>query len=382
MASATLEAPVSSTEIQSKFTTTLTEISETLIERDHEVTVVLTALLCGAHPLFVGPPGTAKSLLLDSVMNWVDGDKLSVLFNKYTTPEEVFGPVSVEGLKKDEYRRITRGKLPEVTGFFADEIFKASTAILNTMLRILNEGQYDFGDGVFRKVRLLMCVAASNEWPGGDEGGKELAALFDRFLLRCTVKPIITGTGLDKLLWSEDLTPKLSTSITPAEIMLARQAAQKLEVTNDAQEATLNILRELRKEGIVPGDRRKRLSVKAARAYAYLLGATEVRPEHLEVFSDTMWDDPIEQPEKVAKIVARLANPAGMKISGMILEVEQILAATNIRDIAQAATAGTKLQQIIKDLRGLGSDPRALKAVKHVEEQLKKIRLATAAGLT
>ncbi len=367
--------------VQEKFTTTLTEISESLIERDPEVELVLTALLTGAHPLLVGPPGTAKSLLLDSVMNWVSGDKLAVLFNKYTTPEEVFGPVSVEGLKKDVYRRITAGKLPEVTGFFADEIFKASTAILNTLLRVLNEGVYDFGDGKFTKVPLLICVAASNEWPGGDDGGKELAALFDRFLFRRTVKPIVTNTGLSKLLWSEDLTPKLSTTITAEQVLQARREAALLPFTSEAQEATMTILRELKKEGVVPGDRRKRLSVKAARAQAYLLGATEVKPEHLSVFADTFWDDPLEQPAVVTKVVARIANPAAMKINEMILEVEQILASTNIHNIVQAATAGEKLKTIIKDLRALGTDPRVAKAVKHVDEQLTMIRRATSAAM-
>ena len=72
---------------------------------------------------------------------------------------------------------------------FADEIFKAGSSILNTMLRILNERTFENGDGQFRKVPLAMCVAASNEWPG-DDGGKELGALFDRFLLRCKVDPL------------------------------------------------------------------------------------------------------------------------------------------------------------------------------------------------
>src|SRR5205085_6519104 len=104
------------------------------------------------EPLLVGPPGTAKSLLLDALMSWMHGRKFTILFTKYTTPEECFGPISVAGLKEDRYRRITTGKLPEADGGFVDEVFKGSSAILNTLLRIINERVYDNGDGVLVKV--------------------------------------------------------------------------------------------------------------------------------------------------------------------------------------------------------------------------------------
>jgi MoxR-like ATPase len=108
--------------LRHKFATTRRELSACLIERDEEVDLVLTALIAQEHVLLVGPPGTAKSLLLDSLMTWLGGRKFTVLFTKFTTPEECFGPISVAGLKEDKYRRITTGKLPEADGAFADEI--------------------------------------------------------------------------------------------------------------------------------------------------------------------------------------------------------------------------------------------------------------------
>src|SRR3954468_20374978 len=99
--------------VQEKFVTTRKELSTALIERDEEIDIVLTALVCQEHPLLVGPPGTAKSLLLDSIMSWMNGKKFTILFNRFSTPEEVFGPISVAGLKNDKYRRVTTGKLPE-----------------------------------------------------------------------------------------------------------------------------------------------------------------------------------------------------------------------------------------------------------------------------
>ena len=116
--------------IQTKFAATRRELSAALIERDDEIDVVLTALIAQEHALLVGPPGCAKSLLLDALLGWTGGTKFSILLTKFSVPEEVFGPVSVVGLKEDRYARITTGRLPEADFAFVDEIFKASSAIL------------------------------------------------------------------------------------------------------------------------------------------------------------------------------------------------------------------------------------------------------------
>jgi MoxR-like ATPase len=364
--------------VQAKFGAARRELSLALIERDAEIDLVLTALVCREHPLLVGQPGTAKSLLLDSVMAWMGGRKFTILFTKFTTPEEVFGPVSVAGLKEDKYRRVTAGKLPEADGGFGDEVFKASSAILNTLLRLLNERVYDDGDGVLRPVPLRIFVAASNEWPQAQEGGQELAALFDRFLFRKSVRPIASAAGRQRLLWERDHTPKLTTAISPAEIDQAHAEARTLPWADEAKQALEVILRELAKEGIRPGDRRQFKSVGAAQAFAYLAGADRVEPEHLEVLAHTLWDDPLEQPEKVAGIVARIANPTGMRVNSLLLEVEQILAATDVKQLAQAASAAGKLQEVLKQLGGLkGGDGRVAKAKEYVTQQIKRIKLAS-----
>src|SRR5206468_9561333 len=145
-----------------KFATTRAELSSALIERDGEVDLVLTALVAREHVLLVGPPGCAVSLLLVALMRWLGGTTFSCLLTRFTTPEELFGPVSVAGLKEDRYRRITAGKLPEADGCFLDEVFKGSSAILNTLPRLLNERVFDPGDGVPIRCPPRLCVAAGN----------------------------------------------------------------------------------------------------------------------------------------------------------------------------------------------------------------------------
>lgn len=362
--------------VREKVATARRELSSALIERDEEVDLVLTALLANEHVLLVGPPGCGKSLLLDSVLSWTGGRKFSVLFTKYTVPEECFGPVSLSSLKEDKYVRITTGKLPEADYCFLDEVYKASSAILNTLLKILNERVYDAGDGVVRRVPLKLCVAASNEWASPDTG-KELAALSDRFLLRRAVSPIRSRVGRERLLWTADHTPKFSDTISPAEVEEARRAARALPWSGEAKEALEAILVELAKEGVHPGDRRQFKTVGVVRAFAYLNGADAVHPEHLEIAVSTLWDDPTEQPQKVAQVIARIANPTGMRVTQLLLEVEQVLAATDVRNLADAAKAAAKLGEIDKQLTGLAGNGRVEKARTYVKDQLKKLKLAS-----
>jgi MoxR-like ATPase len=375
-------ARTESSPVQEKFASARRELSAALIERDDEIDLVLTALVAQEHVLLVGPPGCAKSLLLDAVMGWMRGHKFTVLLTKFSTPEDLFGPISVAGMKEDRYRRITAGKLPEADGCFIDEVWKASSAILNTLLRLLNERVFDNGDGELTAVPLRLCVAASNEWPQQFEGGRELNALFDRFLLRRAVRPILSAAGRQRLLWERDHTPKLSTSITPAEVDRAHSDAMALPWTDEAKQALETVLRELAREGIQPGDRRQFKSVGAAQAFAYLCGADRVEPEHLEVLAHTLWEDPEEQPAKAAGVVARVANPAGMQVNSLLVEVEQVLAATDARNLAQAAGAAGKLQEVHKKLGGLkGGDGRVARAREYVQQQIKRIKLASIEAL-
>ena len=362
--------------VHEKFAKARQELSSALIERDEEVDVVLTALLANEHVLLVGPPGCGKSLLLDSLLSWVGGTKFTILLTKFTSVEEVMGPVSLAALKADKYLRVTTGKLPEADFAFIDEVLKGSSAILNCLLKILNERSFDAGDGIVRKVPLKLCLGASNEWPA-PETSKELSALFDRFTLRKTVTPIRSQLGRQRLLWARDHVPKLSTTITPAEVEEAQRTAANLPWSQDAKEALESILKELAREGIQPGDRRQFKTVGVVQAFAFLSGADEVQPEHLEIAQCCLWDDPTEQPQKVSQVIARIANPTGMRVTQLLLEVESVLAATDVRNLADAAKSAAKLGEVERQLSSLSGNGRVEKARHYVREQLKKLKRAS-----
>ena len=202
-----------------------------------------------------------------------------------------------------------------------------------------------------------MCVGASNEWPS-PETGKELAALFDRFCFRKAVRPILTQSGRKRLLWDRDHVPTLTTTITPIEVEAAHFEAMSLPWSGNATDAMETVIRELAKEGVQPGDRRQVKAVSAARAYAWLQGAERVEPEHLEVLASVLWDDPVEQPAKCAQVIAKVANPTGMRVNQFLLEVEQILASADVRDLTAAAKAAAKLAEIDRQLSALSVNDR------------------------
>ncbi|MBI4449716.1 AAA family ATPase, partial [Candidatus Uhrbacteria bacterium] len=167
----------------------LLQIREELVgysfERETVVDGVLTGLVAGHHALLIGPPGTDKSRLIRALCHRItDARYFGRLLTKFTHPDELFGPLDVMELERGHYRRVTMGRLPEAEIAFLDEVFKSGSAILNTLLELMNERM--FNDGSERKaVPLRMLIGASNELPNPEDG---LEAFADRFPLRFRVQ--------------------------------------------------------------------------------------------------------------------------------------------------------------------------------------------------
>lgn len=156
-----------------------------LVERESLVEAIVLAAVAGEHVLVVGPPGTAKSEAVRRVARALGGRTFEYLLGRFTEPNEIFGPVDLRKLREGRVEIETAGMLPEAEIAFLDEVFLGSTAILNTLLGLLNERVFRRGSTVL-DVPLRVAVGASNALPDDES----LAAFADRFLLRCFVQPV------------------------------------------------------------------------------------------------------------------------------------------------------------------------------------------------
>ena len=174
----------------------VTRARQNLVDREVLAEVVALCAVAGEHLLVVGPPGTAKSQVVRLVAEQLGGRYFEYLLGRFTEPNEVFGPVDLRRLREGVVEIETAGMLPEAEVAFLDEVFLGSTAILNTLLGILNERTFRRGSTSLR-VPLRVCVGASNTLPEDPA----LAAFADRFLARVFVEPV-PDARLEELLES------------------------------------------------------------------------------------------------------------------------------------------------------------------------------------
>ena len=179
-------------------------LSSGLYERKEIVALTFLSIIAGKPVFLYGPPGTAKSFIAKRVSYaFKDSKYFGYLMQRFSTPEDIFGPVSLEELKNDKYIRKIKGYLPDSDFAFLDEIWKSAPAILNTLLTIINERIFKNGYEEI-KVPLKGLISASNETPPPNQG---LKALYDRFITRLTVYPLKERDNFERLLENTQLNP-------------------------------------------------------------------------------------------------------------------------------------------------------------------------------
>ena len=340
-------------------------LTERYREREAPIEGLVLSLVARQHMLLIGPPGTAKSAMVLDFAKMLGLASFSWLLTKFTTPAELFGPVSLTALEEGRYGRVTAGKLPEAEVAFLDEIFKASSAILNTLLTLMQERIF-YNNGGAQTVPLISIIGASNEMPSGEE----LAAFYDRFLARFVVSYV-----------SDEQIPNLLAGSQPPVMVMGRdelialqEQAQQVSVPDSVIDRVVEIRAKLRKEGIIPSDRRFVQSLDLAKASAAVDGRDEIMDVDLRPLEWTLWNLP-EHRQQVVRVVNMVIDPLAQKALEITDEAESVF--KNAIDLATAEAgveAVNKLKVLIQrckeEIAKAGDqNPRALEKAREQLEQ-------------
>lgn len=354
--------------IREKFLRIEKELNETYLEREEVIRGLIVGLLTQQHVLLLGPPGTAKSMVAHDLCGRIGGEYFQWLLSRTSTPEELFGPISLKALENDSYKRVTTNKLPEAQVAFVDEIFKCNSAVLNTMLSVLNERVF-FNDGTPVNVPLEMAVGASNELP---EDREELGALWDRFLLRFVVGYIRDPRNFEKLLTITE-NGNAKTGISEKELKLARKEIDTVDITRIIPQIQ-ELRRKITELNIPVSDRRWRQALSLIKTQTWLNGKTMSSDSDLEILTATLWIEP-EQIPQVRQAIMGLANPLDMEALDLLDQAMEIwqgaITAGEENSTAVGTEANAKLKKITRKLQGLEKQAvGAQKSTDRIEEAI------------
>lgn len=349
------------------------------LDKQEIIRLMAVSAIAGEHMVIVGPPGTAKSAMIEMFAKLIDARYFEYLLTRFTEPNELFGPVDIAAFREGRYTRRIDNMLPSAEIVFLDEIFKSNSAILNSLLHVINERKFQNGPDVIN-VPLLSLYAASNEVPNDDN----LAAMFDRFLVR------VLSDNLDSYHFHELMKKGMSLELRKmtghGSDIVGRSSGELRPVTSGRELRALQhnfdkfmtfpdefltkykgLIFQIRSEGISVSDRRAVKLLKLFAASAVFDGRTRVHDGDFFVLRH-IWNnlDQIELLEEIVNPVVDVyyrEHPNERRFIGPSASFEDLV--TELGVIRELLTTGSELSdiQLFSQLKNLNEIKIALTAL-------------------
>jgi MoxR-like ATPase len=296
-----MQVKLSSLTVNQKFQLLRRQVGRECLEREYHIDALVALFICKNHGVLLGPPGTGKTYLIELLCNSIVGSEFfSILASPTTKPDEFFGPVSIKQLQDNEtYARNTKGRLPQADFAYGDEFFKCPSAVLNTLLKLINERVFFNPDA--ETVPLRTFIGSSNEVPSNDPTAQ---ALLDRFVWKNWVGYLQDEDNVNTL-WERsvdghksNVTIKLTTQDMDQALALAKKVRIK-PVFSVLQ----RIKAKLKFSKFVISDRKWTMILSFLQSFAWVKGHSSVSLDTLrEVLPDCIWTKP-EDKNAIAEII-------------------------------------------------------------------------------
>ncbi|MDC0718988.1 AAA family ATPase [Nannocystis bainbridge] len=363
----TTPAPPSISDLARRLQDGARQLEQQFLGKEEIIRLLFISALAGEHMVMVGPPGTAKSAIVRAFAQVIDARFFDYLLTRFTEPNEIFGPVDIQAFRQGTYRRRIENMLPEAEVVFLDEIFKANSAILNSLLTLVNARRFTHGTSTVR-VPLISLFAASNEVPT-DEA---LSAIFDRFLLRvrCDYLDSYHFRGLLQKGIQLEVQQMADVQVgrkvaTAAELLsIQRDFSQHVKMSEEFLTTFKGMVFQIRSEGIGLSDRRVVKLLKVFASSALFDGRDHVTDADLFILRH-VWNTP-EQEEILQEIVGPVldrwyeSHPDHGRIGATPTSLQDLL--EELRVIRETLTGSQVLSdmQLFSQLRNLGDIKAAL----------------------
>ncbi len=352
------------------------QLQSVLIEREEAIHAALLALVTREHFLLVGPPGTAKSLLVNLLAHAIVDEQdqplptFFYLMSRFTTLDDLFGPISLPQLKLERHVRVTRGRLAEVKLAFLDEVLRGSDPSLEALLTLMNERQFD-NDGTRIEVPLISLFGATNtaNLPQNPDG--KIGAVWDRFLLRLPVAYVQPAHFLALL--QQPQRQRIQHCAREADLLQLQQWRAAITVPQDVYQMLGQIRANLLEKKIVVSDRRWQKSVAVLQAQALLCGRAQVLPEDLKALRLTLWQKP-EQIGEIARVLVGLVSPFESEVLEVQDQADSVISA---HTEAQQNAALSEEDRMRASMEALAKLKGGLKRLEQIRVQMRNQGLAT-----